>query len=172
MIESLLDSFKVLKKGVSQLRTEIEKKRLELNGLYGELHAANSAPPSRSDAIAMLNEAVKDLCISKLEGSQLKGLWENVQYFVADPMGNTIRVSDNLRSCINSFHIRDSGIISLLLPALQAGIPVAVAALSWPDNAIDAKTRQQRRDELTPKIDALAVEIAALEEKLSNLREL
>ncbi|MBK8753797.1 MAG: hypothetical protein IPL99_20060 [Candidatus Competibacteraceae bacterium] len=59
-----------------------------------------------------------------------------------------------------------------MLPALQAGIPVAVAALSWPDNAIDAKTRQQRRDELTPKIDALAAEIAALEEKLSNLREL
>ncbi len=159
-----LKSLKQVRDTLETLRTEIESKRASLNDLQNQREEVRAAPPDREQVGKVLAEA-----ISGLYAHHTSRLGRFVGYYMADRIKNRDTLAEALRSRADPVD-PDIGMITLLLPALKAGIPAALAELNWPENAISEEEREVRISELNPKIEKLKTELAALQALADQLK--
>lgn len=90
-----------------------------------------------------------------------------MDYYIASRNGAAI--ADGLRSEREPM-LAETGLIPLLLPALKAAIPGALADMPWPEGAISEKEREARINELNPQIKKLKTDLAELNALADQLK--
>lgn len=162
MTTELKDALAAVAEQVKSFQARYRQYHAEYMAVGEELRQLNEAPPSRADLERLLTKTV-----DRFAATHTERLREQVGRFIADPEKEEHLVevfSNGFRNYPDA-----NGLPALLRPALLAGVKDFAANCSWPDGAIDQADRVKRRDELTPRLQALAEEIAALQSQAAQV---
>lgn len=162
MTAELKDALAAVAEQVKSFQARYRQYHAEYMAVGEELRQLNEAPPSRADLERLLTKTVE-----RFTATHAERLREQIGRFIAEPE-NEEHIAEVLSNAFRNY-ANDTGLPALLRPALLAGVKDFAANCSWPDGAIDQADKAKRRDELTPRLQALAEEIAALQSQAAQV---
>lgn len=166
MNTAVLANLKLVQDALDSLRATMAKKKIERDALYTALHRANIAPPDREETALHVAAA-----LDALTAENLPALRFNLNGFFSH--NGRVECADRLlgawRDQINNRHIRETGLIALIAPALKASIQGTLAAMEWPEGALSTADRQNQIEGLEMKIKAANEEFEQLQEQADRL---